>query len=141
MLGRLLAWIETYLKPYDDVAVAFIAPADVIWSAREYVQPDLFVTPAEQVTGDWRDVRTRLLAVEVLSPSSAQADRVKKRRLYQDRGVVTYWVVDADARLVEVWHPGDERPEIVTDVLRWRVTPEAPELAIALAELFSGLPA
>jgi hypothetical protein len=42
--------------------------------------------------------------------------------------------------VVEVWRPGDERPEIVTDVLRWRVRPEASELAVDLATLFQGLP-
>jgi Uma2 family endonuclease len=81
-----------------------------------------------------------MLAVEVISPSSARADRLTKRRLYQRRGVATYWIVDADARLVEVWHPGDDRPEIVTDLLRWRVAPDAEELVIDLAELFEGLP-
>jgi len=45
-------------------------------------------------------------------------------------------VLDLDARVVEVWQPADERPEVVTDVLRWRVAPEAPELAIELAQLF-----
>ncbi len=72
----------------------------------------------------------------MVSPGSAQADRVKKRRLYQARGVSTYWIVDPDARMVEVWRPDDERPEIVTDVLRWRVGAEAEELAIELAEIF-----
>jgi len=81
-----------------------------------------------------------LLAVEVVSPSSAKADRVTKRRLYQKRGMGTYWVVGPSARLVEVWHPGDDRPEIVTDVLRWRVTADAEELVIDVQELFKGLP-
>jgi hypothetical protein len=45
------------------------------------VQPDVFVVPAQEVTGDWRDCKTLLLAVEVVSPGSARGDRVKKRRL------------------------------------------------------------
>jgi len=104
------------------------------------VQPDLFVVPAEEVTGDWRDCQTLLLAVEVVSPSSVRADRVTKRRLYQRRRVGTYWVVDPDARLVEVWRPDDDRPKIVTDVLRWRVAPAGEPLVIHLAELFRSLP-
>ena len=63
-----------------------------------------------------------------------------KRHLYQRQGVTTYWIVDADARLVEVWHPDDDRPEIVTDQLKWRVAPDADDLAIDLQKLFSGLP-
>ena len=140
VLGRLFTSLAAYLAPYQAVAQAFFAPGDVIWSQDEYVQPDLFVVPANEVTGDWRDCRTLLLAVEVVSPGSARADRLTKRRLYQRRGVGTYWVVDPTARLAEVWHPDDERPEIVADVLRWRVTPDAAEWRVDLRELFSGLP-
>ena len=93
-----------------------------------------------EVSRDWRTYRTFLLVIEVVSPSTSRADRVVKRRRYQEQGVGTYWVVDADAGLVEVWHPDDERPEIVTNVLRWRVGPEASELAIDLTELFGSLP-
>ena len=54
--------------------------------------------------------------------------------------VGAYWVADADKRLVEVWHPEDEAPEIVTGVLCWQVTPDAPALEIPLGEVFDTLP-
>jgi Uma2 family endonuclease len=66
---------------------------------------------------------------------------VVKRGAYQENQVATYWIVDADRRVVEVWHPDDDAPELVTEVLRWRVTPEAPELAIALRDVWAALPA
>ena len=109
------------------------APADVIFSPRRLLQPDLFVVP-------WRDLGvpnpspTRLLlAVEVLSPSTARADRQRKRAIYQDEHVPEYWIVDADARLIERWRLDDERPEIVTDQLTWqpRVDHQPFELDIA----------
>jgi len=140
VLGSLYAALRTYLVPHANLAVTFFSPADIIWSPDDYVQPDLFVVPAAEVTGNWRDCQTLVLAIEVVSPSSARGDRLTKRRLYQRRGVSTYWIVDPDAQVVEVWRPQDERPAIVTDMLRWRVTPEAPELAIDLARLFAGLP-
>ena len=140
VLGELYGVLRTYLRPSAHLARVFLAPADIIWSPREYVQPDLFVVPAHEVTGDWHDCRTLLLAVEVVSPGSARADRLTKRRLYQRRGVETYWIADPDARLVEVWRPGDERPGIVTDALLWRVAPDAEELVIGLEELFRHLP-
>jgi len=46
-----------------------------------------------------------------------------KRRLYQARGVTGSWVVDADARLVQVWLRDAERSEVVNDELRWQVAP------------------
>jgi len=140
VLGEFHAELKAYLAPYPSPAVVFFSPADIIWGPDEYVQPDLFVVPAGEVTGDWRDCQTLLLAVEVVSPSSVKADRVTKRRFYQERGVGTYWVVDPDAQLVEVWRPDDTRPEIVTDVLKWRVTQDAAELTINLNQLFARLP-
>ena len=136
LLGELYFRLYEYLRPYPSVARVFFSPADITWSAEEYVQPDLLVVPAREVTGNWRDCQTLWLAVEALSPSSARHDRVTKRRLYQRKGVATYWIADLEGRLVEVWHPGDDRPEIVTDVLRWRVAPELSDLKINLEEVF-----
>jgi len=136
VVGALYSRLQPYVETFRHVARLFLSPADIIWGPAKYVQPDVFVVPASEVTGDWRDCQTLLLAVEVVSPSSARGDRVTKRRLYQEQGVATYWAVDADARLVEVWGPDDERPRIVTDVLRWQVTRDAPVLEIPLDELF-----
>jgi Uma2 family endonuclease len=132
--------LRRYLEGYPRIARVFATAADISWDGETLVQPDLFVVPEVEVSRDWRTYRTLLLAVEVLSPSSSRADRVVKRRRYQRQGVATYWVVDADAWVVEVWHPGDQRPEIVTDVLRWRVSPEAHDLLIELGEIFGSLP-
>ncbi|MEX0692275.1 MAG: Uma2 family endonuclease [Gemmatimonadales bacterium] len=134
VLSRLHLAVGPFVRDHA-VGQVFFAPADVFWQATEYVQPDLFVVPTNQVTGDWRDITTLLLAVEVVSPASSRADRLAKRRLYQRMGVPTYWVVDPDARLVEVWQPDDERPEIVTERLTWRPA-DAPELVIELTEIW-----
>ena len=136
VVSELLGQLHAYLASWRSVARVFPGPADIFWNQDDYVQPDLVVVPTKQVTGDWRDIHTVLLAVEVVSPSSARYDRVTKRRLYQRQGVATYWVVDPDARVVEVWRARDERPEIVTDALCWRVAPEAADIAIALPDLF-----
>jgi Uma2 family endonuclease len=140
VLGRLYATLADYLRDRQDV-VALFSPADITWDREQLVQPDLFVIPASEVSASWKSVRTLLLAVEVVSPSSARGDRLVKRRLYQRQRVATYWVVDPDARLVEVWHPDDERPEIVTDLLRWRAAPGADEVVIELPRLFASVPA
>ena len=66
---------------------------------------------------NWTDIHALLLAVEILSPSTARADRQAKRRLHQRERVGEYWIVDLDARVVERWRPDDERPEIVTRTL------------------------
>ena len=60
-----------------------------------------------------------LLAIEVLSPTTAPRDRGAQRRIYQGAGVGEYWIVDLDARLIERWRPEDSRPEIVGEELEW----------------------
>ena len=104
------------------------------------MQPDVFVVPL--VSGrrpkDWRDIERLVLAVEVLSASTARADRSVKRRLYQRTRVPEYWIVDLEARLVERWRPADERPEVLTDSLSWAPSAAGTEsLTIDLPEFFT----
>jgi len=136
LLRRLLVRLSLYLEAQPAPFRLVASPADVSWDAQTLVQPDLFVVPAAQATNDWRTYRDLRLAVEIVSPGSRRADRVEKRQLYQAQGVGQYWVVDPDARLVEVWHPGEERPEVVTDELRWQVSAEAAEFRLAVEGLF-----
>lgn len=139
ILGHLQFALASYLQSRSDLIV-LSSPADITWDREQLVQPDLFVIPAAEVSKRWTTVRTLVLAVEIVSPSSARGDRLVKRPLYQRRRVETYWIVDPDARLVEVWHPDDERPEIVTGALRWQLAPDAQKLAIDLPALFAKLP-
>ncbi len=48
--------------------------------------------------------------------------------------------MDPESRVVEVWRPGDEAPELVTGTLRWQVSAEAPVLEIPFHEVFGELP-
>lgn len=140
VVTQMAVWLGRYLEQHPGMATLFVSPADITWDREKLVQPDLFVVPVGEVSRSWATVRTLLLAVEIVSPSSARGDRLVKRRLYQRQGVATYWIVDPDARLVEVWRPEDERPDIVTDVLRWRLTADTEELAVNLEDLFGSLP-
>jgi Uma2 family endonuclease len=141
VVARLLDLLRAYLQPMGLADCVLPAPADITWGkpprdAEDLVQPDVFVVPPEQAAGEWLGVSHLLLAAEVVSPSTTRADRVVKRKTYQRHGVATYWVVDPDAALVEVWRPEDDRPTIVTDTLSWRWDDATPELHIALEELF-----
>ena len=86
---------------------------------------------------DWTDITALLLVVEVISPSSARYDRQLKRLRYQRARVPEYWVVDLDARVVERWRPDDERPEILTERLRWELAPGAAPVEFDLAAYFA----
>ena len=119
------------------VGHVFSAPADISWGPDILVQPDVFVVPlAEARTLEWAAMRSLLLAVEVLSPSSTRADRFTKRRLYQEVGVPLYWMVDADARVVEVWTPDATFPAFERERLAWHPAGATEPLVVSCAELF-----
>ncbi len=117
----------------------FFAPFDVIFAQDTVVQPDVLVVPRLSSSEARRrsEGSRPLLAIEVLSPSSARTDRQAKRELYQREGVPEYWIVDLDARLVERWRPEDRRPEILTDEIQWHADDGVSPLVIPLRELFA----
>lgn len=57
--------------------------------------PKLPETAFFEVAPDW--------VCEVLSPSTAQIDRIDKRRIYAEYGVKHCWLVDPDAHTLEVF--------------------------------------
>jgi Uma2 family endonuclease len=134
----LLRRLEAYVDAHQ-VGNVLVSPADIEFDQRTLVQPDLFVAPLVEGRRprSWKEIRQLLLAVEVLSPSTARADRQVKRRRYQRHGVGEYWIVDLEARLVECWTPSDQRPLILTDRLEWRPFGESgPQLSIDLIRFF-----
>jgi Uma2 family endonuclease len=117
VVGKLLYELMTYLRA-QKVGEALTSPSDVELESESIVQPDIYVLPPEEQQRTEFPVYSLLVAIEVLSPSSARYDRVTKRSLYQRR-VPEYWIVDLDARVIERWRPDESRPEIVTDELVW----------------------
>lgn len=139
IVGRLYVSLREYCAGIDGLH-AFASPADISWGDDILVQPDVFVIPSEQArTLEWRKVTTLLLAVEVLSHSSLRADRFTKRRLYQEKDVSLYWVIDADAHAVETWTPSSMFPQVERDRLHWRPVGAARPFDLVLEELFRPL--
>ena len=81
------------------------APCDVMLSDTDVVQPDLlFISRGrEHLLSDGQKVQGAPdLMVEILSPSTAEQDRGKKRALYGKHGVTEYWLVDPVAETVQI---------------------------------------
>ena len=116
-----------------------LSPADLELSSGSIVQPDIFVIPPPGggPIASWTDVSALLLAVEVLSPSTARADRVLKRAHYQRAGVPEYWIVDNDTQAIERWRPTDERPEILAERIAWEPEGATQPLVIDLEKFFT----
>ena len=86
---------KVYAAPYD-VRLFDDTVNDTV------VQPDLVVI-CDQSKLDERGCKGAPdMVVEILSPSTAGRDRVKKLNLYQKAGVREYWIVDPDSKSVSV---------------------------------------
>lgn len=135
---EIAAILREYLER-EPIGVVMLSPADLELEPGSVTQPDVFVVPAtvdvERHRLEWSDVKSLLLAVEVLSPSSARTDRIEKRDFYCDVGVPEYWLVDLDAQAVERWTPTRETPEILRDRLNWTPLQSEP-FSIDLPRLF-----
>lgn len=132
---ELLTVLHAYAKA-SRVGEALPAPFDVVMADDTLTQPDVCVMPPLSPSRH-DNARTRplpLLALEVLSPSTARFDRIVKRLRYQRAGV-EYWIVDLDARLIERWTPDADRPEICSEQLAWQPLGAATALEIDLEAL------
>lgn len=134
--GRLFAAIFNYLAANPGPLVLY-SPADLSFGRDDVlVQPDIFVLRPEDASfTQWSAVGRLLLAIEILSPSTARQDRFTKRRLFQDVGADKYWVVDPEGCLVEVWSPEAPFPRVETERVSW-IGPGATEpLVVELASV------
>ena len=136
----LTRWLRAHA---DDTSVGrvFVAPTDVHLASGDIVQPDLLLLlePHFDATKQFQAYNTPPdLAVEVLSPTRPERDRIVKRHLYAQNGVTEYWIADPETRSVEVLR----REEAVYTPAGWFrhedlvVSPLLPGLRIPLTNVF-----
>lgn len=136
---RLILALGEYLRR-EPIGQLLSSPADISWGPDILVQPDLFVVQMDEArTMTWARMQHLPLVVEILSPSSTRADRFTKRRLYQEVGVPLYWMVDADAQVVERWTPDMTFPAFERERLAWHPEGAREPFVLDLAELFRPL--
>jgi Uma2 family endonuclease len=112
----LKAWVRKHL-----LGKTGIAPLDMVLTMRRAIQPDVVFISNERlgIIGNTVNGAADLVA-EVISPESRRRDRIDKRDLYEQHGVREYWLIDPEAKTVEVlylqsgayqligrWHPGE----------------------------------
>ncbi|MGH7583173.1 MAG: Uma2 family endonuclease [Gemmatimonadales bacterium] len=140
VLGRFHRLLANYLAEHGVEGLLF-SPADVSFDPDTLVQPDLFVADfaAFGRSFAWEDIKRLYLVVEVLSPSTARADRSTKRRLYQEQRIPQYWIVDTEDDQVEVWTPDAQAPVIERARLVCRHPALADDCTVELREVFAGV--
>ena len=112
----LRAWVRRH-----QLGKTGIAPLDMVLTARRATQPDVvFISNERLGIIKERIMGAADLVAEVISPGSRPRDRIDKRDLYEQHGVREYWLIDPEAKTVEVlhlesgtyqlvgrWHPGE----------------------------------
>lgn len=113
------------------------APGELRLEPFTSLVPDVLVYPAKFGIGaPWKAVTEWLLAVEVVSPSSAVYDRDYKRRAYLTLGVREYWVADPMQRTIEVMRTGTEAPRIERRPFRYDLPSSTVGVPIDVPRIF-----
>ena len=103
VLGNLSDVLRAHVKARA-LGLVLFAPLDVILADTTIVQPDIVYLESSRLPAlVERGVEgPPTLAVEVLSPSTRTIDRQTKRQLYARYRVPYFWLVDLEAREIEV---------------------------------------
>lgn len=140
VITRLLTALAAVL---GDPGPAYVVTPGVIERGDStHFEPDLLVYPSRfPPSTPWKAITDWWLAVEVISPGSRVYDREVKRDAYLQLGTEAVWLVDLDARQVEVWGRGAQRAMLLRDddVLHWRFPGATTPVVLPLATLFLGI--
>lgn len=114
----------------------YVSPLDVVFDREKalVLQPDVMFVSRERsaILNNFVEGPPDLV-VEVISEGSRHYDRVSKLEWYRNYHVREYWVIDPEAREIEVIHldtePLQRRTYRVGDVVRSAVLPDLEEAA------------
>jgi len=124
----------------------FAAPFDVRLTrmrddkeVKTVVQPDLCVICDPSKLDERGCNGAPDLIVEILSPGNSRTEMKDKFELYQEAGVLEYWVVSPIEKTIQVWTLDEQgiyfsrQPKVEGDTV---TTPIVPNLAVDVTEVF-----
>ena len=99
-----LIWLLRPVIRGQRLGLLYASPVDVRLSPHDVVQPDVLFIEQERLSilTDVAIEGPPDLVVEILSPGTRGRDLGAKRDLYARTGVREYWLIDPDARTIEV---------------------------------------
>jgi len=144
LVGRIFVAIANFLAVHQHLGRVFLSPVDVVMSEHDLVVPDLlFVTRDQQsILTDANVQGVPALVVEVLSPSTRRRDEGIKRKLFDQKGVREYWVVDPKAMRVSICRRAEDGSFPIVTTLEASVddqlsSPLLPAFSLSMRELFA----
>jgi Uma2 family endonuclease len=143
--------VQLYSYFENSMCEVYVAPFDVRLPEKstnnqdifDVVQPDISVICDENKLDEKGCVGAPDLVIEVMSPSTASLDNIKKRELYEKVRVKEYWILDPVNRMTIVYQMGKDKlykkPVWYSD--RGVISSNLfPELRIRLENVFPKLP-
>lgn len=126
---------KVYVAPFDVRLTRTKKDKEVI----TVVQPDLCVIcdPTKLDTRGCNGAPD--LIIEILSPGNSRTEMKDKYELYQEAGVLEYWVVSPIEKTIQVWKLNQEciyiglQPKVEGDIV---MTPIIPNLEVDVTEVF-----
>ncbi len=117
VIGNLHGILFAYLKEHP-IGDLYLAPIDLILSPTNVAQPDmLFLSAKKRSLVSERGIEGPPdLIVEVLSPTTEKTDRNVKSRLYGRFGVTHYWLIDPEAKQLEMFRYSGKRYRVIPPV-------------------------
>jgi Uma2 family endonuclease len=103
------------------------------------VQPDLCVICDAAKLDDRGCIGAPDLIIEILLPGNSRTEMKDKFELYQEAGVLEYWIVSPIESMVQVWKLNDEGyfiglpPKVEGDLI---TTPIIPNLVVDVTDIF-----
>ncbi len=90
------------------------SPVDMVLSPHRVMQPDVVLISKERLGIVTKTINGPVdLAAEIISLDHRHRDRIEKRDLYEQYGVKEYWLIDPEARTVDVLHLESGRYQLV----------------------------
>jgi Uma2 family endonuclease len=142
VLARLSFALDLPLRDYPTGRVLW--NLGITFDELNVVIPDLIFVTNERLRQTLLNDRLSAapeIVVEVISPGKedARRDRIVKRNLYSTRGVSEYWIIDTEARTVEVSRKRKEgglKRAVVLQAEDELTSPVLPGFTLKVARLF-----
>ena len=105
IVGEIYYEIKNHIREKGGDCRVLTAPFGVRLHEEDenFVEPDITVVCDRDKLTEQGCVGAPDWVIEVISPSTASMDYVKKRKLYMDAGVREYWIIDAGNRVIMVY--------------------------------------
>jgi len=135
---RLQRQLERYFEERH-LGEVFNAPLDVILTPRDVVEPDLVVVTDPQQISRRGIEGAPALVVEILSPSTADRDRMLKAKRHEATGILHYWIVDLESKHLDCSRLTDRQYALVASATGHQPFqhPDWPDLHLDPRELWA----